>query len=165
MPSLLLLRDISSPLTRFIGAFVFILSIGYFTGLLFVAQTESTTPSGIVENYNGNETVENPKVLKFKKGKREMLTIIHTHILSIGFIFAFMGLLVWGTQIKTSWKLFLTIEPFVSLVVTFGGIYLLWLGYGFMAYLVVISGILMTLSFLLGVFFVLQALAKTPTVK
>lgn len=162
MPSPFLLRNFSPPFKRFIGAFLLILSVGYFTGLLFIAQTDSTTPSGVVENYNGNENIENPKILKFKKGKREMLTIIHTHILSIGFIFTFLGVLVWGTEINTRWKLFLTIEPFVSLLVTFGGIYLLWLGYEFVAYLVVLSGMLMTLSFLLGTIFVVRALAKVP---
>lgn len=162
MASPFLLKNFSPPFKRFIGAFLFILSVGYFTGLLFITQTDSTTPSGVVENYNGNENIENPKILKFKKGKREMLTIIHTHILSIGFIFAFLGVLVWGTEISTRWKLFLTIEPFVSLLVTFGGIYLLWLGYEYVAYLVVLSGMLMTLSFLLGTIFVVRALAKVP---
>ena len=51
------------------------LSIGYFTGLAFVAQTESTSVKGISENYNGNDDQESPKVLKFKKSSREMLTV------------------------------------------------------------------------------------------
>ena len=45
----------------------------------------------MVENYNGNEEVEEATVLKFKKGEREMLNILHIHILSIGFIFTFLG--------------------------------------------------------------------------
>ena len=71
------LRNFSKPFKRFIAAFVLVLGIGYFTGLLFVNQTESTSPSGVVENYNGNEDVAEVKVMKFKKGEREMLTIIH----------------------------------------------------------------------------------------
>ena len=49
------LRNFSNPFKRFIAAFVLVLGIGYFTGLLFVNQTESTSPGGVVENYNGNE--------------------------------------------------------------------------------------------------------------
>lgn len=62
-----LLRNFSKPFKSFLFAFIVVLSIGYFTGLLFVAQTDSTSPKGMVENYNGNEEVEEATVLKFKK--------------------------------------------------------------------------------------------------
>lgn len=157
-----LLRNFSKPFKGFLFAFLFVLSVGYFTGLSFVAQTNSTQPDGIIENYNGNENSEEVLVMKFKKGQREMLTIIHTHVLSIGFIFVLLGLLIWGTQIPTKWKTFLTVEPFCSIIFTFGGIYLIWLEYTSMAYLVMISGLLMTLSFLVGVVVVGGALIKSP---
>lgn len=157
-----LLRNFSKPFKSFLFAFLFVLSVGYFTGLSFVAQTNSTQPAGIVENYNGNENSEEVSVMKFKKGQREMLTIIHTHVLSIGFIFALLGLLVWGTQISTKWKTFLTIEPFCSIIFTFGGIYLIWLEYTSMAYVVMISGLLMTFSFLAGLVVICRALIKSP---
>ena len=98
--------------------------------------------------------------MKFKKGKREMLTIIHTHILSISFIFFMLGILVWGTEQSVKFKTFLTIEPFVSVLLTFGGIYMLWLGYSFFSYVVIFSGTLMTLSYVLGVFVVLKDIFK-----
>ena len=79
---------------QFIAAFVIVLSIGYFTGLQFVRQTDSDHPSGIEENYLGNEEIEEVSVMKFKKGEREMLTILHTHVLSISFIFFLLGGLV-----------------------------------------------------------------------
>lgn len=144
----------------FLVAFLVALSVGYFTGLNFVSQTESTSPKGIVENYNGNEDNPEAKTMKFKKGKREMLTIIHTHILSISFIFFMLGILVWGTNQSVLLKSILTVEPFVSVLLTFGGIYMLWLGYSFFSYIVVISGILMTLSYAVGVLVVLKDLFK-----
>ena len=133
------LRNFSNPFKRFIAAFVLVLGIGYFTGLLFVNQTESTSPGGVVENYNGNEDVAEVKVMKFKKGKREMLTIIHTHVLSLSFIFFLLGVLVWGTDISVQWKSFLSIEPFLSVLTTFGGIYLIWLEIPYVSYLVILS--------------------------
>jgi hypothetical protein len=134
--------------------------VGYFTGINFVRVTESSTPKGVVENYNGNEDVPEATTMKFKKGKREMLTIIHTHILSISFIFFLLGILVWGTDQSIWLKSFLTIEPFISVLTTFGGIYMLWLGYSFFSYVVIFSGILMTLSYILGVLVVTKDLLK-----
>lgn len=81
------LPTLPKELRLFIAVFVIVLSVGYFTGLLFIQETESTTPAGIEENYLGNEDDEEAEVMKFKKGEREMLTVIHTHVLSMSFIF------------------------------------------------------------------------------
>ena len=86
-----LLQTFPKYVKLFIASFVVVLSIGYSTGLLFVRQTQSVSPDGIEQNYLGNEDIENVKVMKFEKGAREMLTIIHTHILSMSFIFFFLG--------------------------------------------------------------------------
>jgi len=143
----------------FIAAFVVILSIGFYTGLLFVNQTSTTTPIGVEENYLGNEEDEDAEVMKFHKGEREMLTIIHTHILSMSFIFFLLGGLVWLTKLPKKLKLFLTVEPFVSVILTFGGIYLLWSGILWMKYVVILSGILMTATFSVASLVVLYQLA------
>jgi sterol desaturase/sphingolipid hydroxylase (fatty acid hydroxylase superfamily) len=158
----LLIRNAPKPFKFFLFSFLVVLSIGFFTGLTFVNNTQSSTPKGITENYNGNEMLEDLEVIKFKKGAREMLTIIHTHILSISLIFFLLGLLIWGTEINLFWKSFLTIEPFISVLVTFGGIYFIWLEYTFISHIVMISGILMTLSFTLGVILIGLALLKPP---
>lgn len=142
-----LLGRLPKEIRLFISIFVIILSIGYFTGLLFVKETESTTPAGIEENYLGNEDDEQAEVMKFKKGEREMLTIIHTHVLSMSFIFFLLGGLVWISKAPKKLKLFLTIEPFCSIILTFGGIYLMWAGIGWFRYVVVFSGILTTICY------------------
>ena len=144
----------------FIACFVVVLAIGFFTGLLFISQTDSTDPTGMEENYLGNEENEDALVMKFKKSEREMLTIVHTHILSMSFIFFLMGVLVWLTTLHKNWKLFLTIEPFVSVILTFGGIYLLWTGILWMKYIVIFSGMLMTATFTASSLIVLVQLAK-----
>ncbi len=144
----------------FIAAFVIVLSIGYMTGLLFVGQTKSTTPDGMVENYLGNEDNADAKVMKFEKGEREMLTILHTHVLSISFIFFFLGGLISITSLPRKLKAFLMVEPFLSIILTFGGIYLLWKGMLWMKYVVLISGIVMTAVFVIGAIAVLIQLFK-----
>jgi hypothetical protein len=148
---------------QFIAVFVVVLSVGYFTGIQFVRQTESDRPAGIEENYLGNEDLEDEgdiAVMKFKKGEREMLTILHTHILSISFIFFLLGSLVAITSLPWQWKAFLMIEPFVSILLTFGGVYFLWKGMLWMKWVVMISGTLMTLVYAVSAFAVLFQLFK-----
>jgi uncharacterized membrane protein len=157
------IKNLARPVKSFLGVFLVLLSIGYFSGLAFVAQTEATTPHGIEENYNGNEDQEEPQVLKFKKSSREMLTIFHTHVLSISMIFFITGILLWGTEQSVFQKKLLSIEPFVSILVTFGGIYLIWMGFTWISYIVVVSGILMTLSYIAAVIFIFNDLLKKPS--
>lgn len=144
----------------FIAAFVIVLSIGYITGLLFVNETDATTPNGIVENYLGNEEDEEAAVMKFQKSDREMLTTLHSHILSMSFIFFFLGALVAITSLPKRLKSFLMIEPFFSIILTFGGIYFLWQGMLWMKYIVIISGTVMTGVFLTASISILLQLLK-----
>ena len=167
-----LLETFPKEIKFFIGAFVFVLSIGFYTGLLFVSQTSTTSAKGLVENYNGNEEKDDAyfeqeedgetRKMKFKKSGREMLTIVHTHILSMSFIFFLLGGLVWLTRLPKKWKLFLTVEPFLSVVLTFGGIYLLWTGLLWMKYVVIFSGFLMTATYTLSAIIVLYQLISKP---
>ena len=142
-----LLLSFPKEIKTFLAVFVIVLSVGYFTGLLFVMQTETTTPAGIEENYRGNEDDPGAEVMKFEKGEREMLTIIHTHILSMSFIFFLLGGIMLFTQLPKKLKLFLIVEPFFSILVTFGGIFLVWQGIDWVKYVVLVSGILMTSCF------------------
>jgi len=145
-----------------IATFIVVLSIGFFTGLLFVDETSSATPNGIEEQYLGNEFDEHAEVMKFKKSDQEMLTLVHNHILSMSIIFFLLGLILSTTQMNKKLKLFLMIEPFVSVILTFGGLYLLWKGLTWMTYVVMFSGILMTLSYSLSVLIIfVQLFSKT----
>ncbi|MFT6337899.1 MAG: hypothetical protein ACI86M_002266 [Saprospiraceae bacterium] len=131
-----------------VGVFLVVLSVGYFSGLAFVENTSGASQSGIVENYNGNEENEEALEMKFKKSDHEMLNIIHTHILSMSIIFFILGGLVYGADINSKLKSFLMIEPLISVLVTFGGIYMIWMGMEWMSYIVMLSGCLMTFSFM-----------------
>lgn len=139
-----------------IGAFIIVLSIGFYTGLLFVGETSSANPNGIEEQYLGNEDDEDAKVMHFKKSDQEMLTLVHNHILSMSIIFFLVGLIVSITKLNKKLKMFLIVEPFISVVLTFGGLYLLWSGMLWMKYIVMLSGILMTLTFTASVFIILK---------
>ncbi len=144
----------------FVASFLLVLSVGYFSGISFISETQATTPSGIEENYLGNEEQENATTMKFKKSEREMLTTLHSHILSISIIFFLVGGLLATTSISVKIKSFLLIEPFVSVILTFGGIYLMWKGILWFKYVVVFSGVMMTVVYVLSVLTIFFQLAK-----
>lgn len=143
--------------------FLVSLSIGYFTGLLFVNTTTSLSPTGIEENYNGNISEDENEFdfnqeLKYKKPLREIITIIHEHIISFSLIFFCTGLLLYFCEFNPRLKWFLLIEPFVSTVITFGGIYLLWLELTWVKYIIMISGFLITTSYIFQISFIVREL-------
>ena len=152
------IQSFSKELKLLITAFLVVLSIGFYSGLFFVNNTSKMSPTGVEENYLGNENNEETAVMKFKKSEREMLSIVHSHILSMAMIFFFIGLILVTTNLNNKLKLFLIIEPFVSVILTFGGIYLLWKGFHFMKYIVILSGALMTLTYTLSVLIILKQL-------
>jgi hypothetical protein len=141
------LKDQSKEVKHLISAFLIVLSIGYFTGITFVDDTTDQSPTGIEENYLGNENDEAANEMKFKKSKQEILNIVHTHMLSISVIFFLTGILVSKTLVNSKLRKILMIEPFLSILLTFGGIYLLWSGIIWMKYVVMVSGIAMTFAF------------------
>ena len=143
--------------------FVLLLSIGFYGGLSFVNNTTSMQPTGVESNYLGNENDEDSNVMKFKKSEREILTIVHNHILSMSVIFFLLSLILSTTSINKKLKCFLMIEPFVSVLLTFGGIYLLWTGILWFKYIIIFSGILMTFSFVLATFSIFYQLLLSKT--
>lgn len=155
-----LIHTLPKEIKVLIGAFIIVLSIGFYTGLLFVEKTSSANPNGIEEQYLGNEQDEDATVMRFKKSDNEMLTLVHNHIISMSVIFFLLGLLVSITKLGKKVKLFLMVEPLLSVLLTFGGLYLLWKGLLWMKYIVMFSGMLMTLSFTLSVVIILKQLLQ-----
>ncbi|MBZ9651862.1 hypothetical protein [Psychroflexus montanilacus] len=152
------LKDLPKEVKHLISVFLIVLSIGYFTGITFVEDTTDQSPTGIEQNYLGNEDDDAAVEMKFKKSKQEILNIVHTHILSISVIFFLTGLLVSKTSVNSMLRKLLMIEPFVSILLTFGGIYLLWSGILWMKYVIMVSGIAMTLAFMGALIVIFQSL-------
>ena len=87
-----------------------------------------------------------------------MLTLVHNHVLSMSIIFLLLGLILLMTKLNIRLKLFLIIEPFLSVVLTFGGLYLMWDGLLWMKYIVIISGSLMVFCFTTSVLIIFKQL-------
>lgn len=160
-----LIYSFPKELKLLIGAFIIVLSIGFFTGLLFVGKTSSANPNGIEQQYLGNELDEDAEVMKFKKSDQEMLTLVHNHVLSMSIIFFLVGAILSVTGLNKKLKLFLMIEPFASVLVTFGGIFLLWKGILWMKYLVMFSGTLLALTYATSIFIIFIQLLTNKSVK
>jgi len=136
--------------------FVIVLNIGFFTGFNFVRVSTSLSTTGIEENYLGNEEDEEADIMRFKKSEKEILTLIHNHILSLSVIFFVLAILLYMTNVSPKLKTFLLFEPFASLVLTFGGIYIMWLGVIWFKYIIIVSGLAMVLSLCLTSFLIIK---------
>ncbi|RKN79426.1 hypothetical protein D7Z94_14025 [Ulvibacterium marinum] len=143
-----------------LGTFLVVLSIGFLSALQFVSVTTEASPKGIQENYLGNEEDLEAEEMKFKKNEKQLLNIIHSHILSMGLIFFILALLIMTTPTKGFLRKFLLVEPLLSVLITFGGIYFLWKGVLWMKYVVMISGGLMTIAFILSVIVIFYWLVR-----
>lgn len=144
-----------------IFAFLITLSIGFYSGITFVKDTTNANPKGIEQRYLGNEDDEEATKMMFKKSSGEMKTMVHNHILSLSVIFFMLSLILSTTSLNKKMKLFLMVEPFLSILLTFGGIYIMWLGVVWMKYIIMFSGMLMTLVFTASLLTILyQLLSK-----
>lgn len=155
-----LIHQLPKDVKLLIGVFVVVLSVGYYTGLAFVHETTGNTPTGIEEQYLGNEHDEDATVMKFKKKKQAMIMLIHNHVISLSILFLVLSLLVSITSCHKTLKKIVMIEPFISIVVSFGGIYFMWMGFTNLKYIVMLSGMLMTLSFVCATGMILVSLFK-----
>jgi len=145
-----LIHQFPKEIKALILIFIAVLSIGFYGGLSFVNNTTSINTDEIETHYLGNENDEAAEIMKFKKNESEILTVIHGHMLSLSVIFFLLSLILATTSINKKFKYFLMIEPFISIVLTFGGIYLLWSGITWFKYIIIISGTFMTFSFLIA---------------
>ena len=155
-----LIHPLPNSAKYFILFFTLSLSFGYGMGYKFLVKNTGLSPSGIETNYNGNEEEEEAEEMKFKKSEREILTIIHTHVISMSLIFFALGSIICITSIPEKLKTYLVVEPFISVILTFGGIWLLWKDILWMKYVVMFSGILMTVSIVTMVGVIFWQLAK-----
>ena len=144
------LNQLSRTLKILLISYLVVLGIGVTTGLIYIYLTTSMTPSGTVEQYIGNNDDWEPKQAK------EFIDLIshaHTHIITFSFIFLSMGFIfIRNSIIKGILKLFLIIEPFFSIIITFGGFFNLRYVTASFSYVIMVSSILMYICFYVMMF-------------
>ena len=121
------------------------LTVGVGIGLYYVANTTELTSAGTTEHFSGSEIdAEFDIPEKYPKPVPELLITTHNHILSLTLIFLVIGgIFYFNSTITGGLKTILIAEPFISILITFGGIWLIRFVHPAFSYLVIISGILM----------------------
>ena len=125
------------------------LTIGVGVGLYYVGYTTQYSSTGTSEHFAGSKVSDEFDIPdKYPKPFSELLNTTHTHVISMTFIFLIIGAIFYFNSIITgAIKIILIVEPFISIMVTFGGIWLVRFFHPGFSYLVILSGMLMYLSF------------------
>ncbi|MFZ1731096.1 MAG: hypothetical protein WBQ23_03030 [Bacteroidota bacterium] len=145
------LRSLPPLLRRLFTAFLITASIGFTLGTFFVNHTTEATPTGIAERFRGSESMgvdldqlPADREIQYEKSPSEMLNVTHTHILALSLLFlAVGGIFSLATGMPPRIKSFLIIEPFVSLILTFGGMWLVRYHNPAWGWMIGASGVLM----------------------
>lgn len=135
--------------------------VGYTTSLLFVHHTTGMTPPGVARHYRGGDSTgaAADAPMEFAKSYAEMLTITHTHLLSMAAIFVFSGAALALCERPTEqWRRFLIAEPFVALLVSFTSMWLMRYVDARFSWLLSLSSAIMAVTFYVQSFYVLGAL-------
>lgn len=116
-----------SPALRALARWVVIVQlVGYTTSLVFIWHTTRLVPSGIESRYRGADPETAQGAMQFPKSFGEMLTITHTHLLSMAVIFVITGIgLALCERVGERWKRVLIAEPFIALLVSFSAMWLM----------------------------------------
>lgn len=137
------------PYKTLVLTFVSVAFVGVVLGAVFIEATTNLTPRGVVEQYKGigEDRMEEVKELKFPKPFKDMLTTTHNHILGLSSLFVIVGFLYLQLDEQETWRVAVAVEPLLSLVVTFGGLWVMRYLWDPFVYIVILSGTLMVGSY------------------
>ena len=154
-------KDVPASL-RTLGRWVTIVQlVGYTTSLVFVWYTTRLVPSGVATRYRGADPEATAGAMQFPKSLAEMLTITHTHLLSMAAIFVLTGLgVALCASVTERWKRFLIGEPFGALLVSFSAMWLMrYVAPGF-SWLLEASSLLLAVTFYVQSYLILRDLHR-----
>lgn len=147
---------------RTLGRWITIVQlVGYTTSLVFVWHTTRLVPSGVVARYRG-EAIDSldSGAMQFPKSFGEMLTITHTHLLSMAVIFVLTGVgIALCGRLSERWRRFLIAEPFCALLVSFSAMWLMRYADRHFAWLLEASSAVLAITFYVQSFLILRELS------
>lgn len=135
--------------------------VGYTTSLVFVWHTTRLVPHGVATRYRGAsvDTLASDVAMQFPKSFGEMLTITHTHLLSMAVIFVLTGIgVALCARLSPRWRRFLVAEPFVALLISFSAMWLMRYVDGRFAWLLEASSATLAVTFYVQSFLILREL-------
>ena len=156
-----------SPALRSLARWVVIVQlVGYTTSLVFVWHTTRLVPPGIESRYRGTdpEAAQGAGAMQFPKSFAEMLTITHTHLLSMAVIFVISGIgIALCERVTERRKRWLIAEPFGALLVSFSAMWLMRYVDPHFSWLLEASSAVLAMTFYLQSYLILRELRDEPT--
>ena len=136
--------------------YLFTIGIGFSLGVLYVYLNSEFSNTGMIEQYIGNNDEWEPKLPKTLK---DLISHTHEHITMFSIIFLSIGLIFsYNSVIKGFWKSFLILEPFISIIITFGGFFVIRYITTTFSYVIIFSSFLMYICFYIMLFICLYEL-------
>ena len=127
-------------------AFLFLVSIGYTFGLLNIYNNTGFSYTGVVVHYRGSETEKDvPKEFAVAKLVQEN----HVHLFGLSMLFLLVGFIFSLTNLPEIIKCFFVAAPFLGMLLDFTSFWLLVFASPFFAWLSILFGSLMAISFFL----------------
>jgi hypothetical protein len=135
--------------------------VGYTTSLVFVWHTTRLTPPGIESRYRGANPDVVEGAMQFPKSFAEMLTITHTHLLSMAVIFVITGIgVALCERVGERWKRLLVAEPFAALLISFAAMWLMRYGDARFSWLLEASSSVLAVTFYVQSYLILRELRR-----
>ncbi len=154
-------RGVPAPLRTLARWVTIVQVVGYTTSLVFVWHTTRLVPPGVATRYRGADPEATQAAMQFPKSFAEMLTITHTHLLSMAVIFLLTGLgVALCARLSERWKRWLIAEPFVALLVSFSAMWLMRYVDARFAWLLEASSAVLAVTFYLQSYLILRELRE-----
>ena len=138
------LKDLDQTAKLFISIFLVTMGVGICTGLYYVYLTTNMTPAGSIEQFNGSIVAEDEIPEKFEKPLENMILTTHNHVSMFSIISLLIGsIFYFNSLINGKLKLFLLLEPFISIILTFSSMWFMrYVDYSFV-YIMILSALIM----------------------
>tara|TARA_B110000014_G_C20011742_1_gene524594 strand:+ start:162 stop:641 length:480 start_codon:yes stop_codon:yes gene_type:complete len=150
------LKKIDKNLKKLLVYYLITLGIGFSLGVLYVYLNSEFSSLGMIEQYVGNNDDWAPKL---PKTLQDLVSHTHEHITMFAIIFLSLALIFsYNNTIKGFWKRFLMLEPFISIIITFGGFFIIRYITTSFSYIIIASSLLMYMCFYIMLFVCLYEL-------
>ena len=120
------LNSLPAALRKLIFGATLLLSAGVTVGLFYLYDTTSLSADGAVSRYRGDIAdgeIDIPE--SYPKPLSDLLLTTHNHLIGFSFIFIILCTIFYFTSLLSQfWKNFFMLEPFLSVLVTFGSLWL-----------------------------------------
>lgn len=132
-----------------IASLLLSLTFGVIIGLGFLYYTTSYSTTKAIERYNGSQLTNEFEIAEnYPKPISEIFITTHNHIIAFTLIFTVVGFIFYFSSIPNSrLKNFLLIEPFISIIISFGSLWLIRFVNENFVYLMAVSSSFIYLSY------------------